>query len=230
MGLAVAVGRLADLNVHDPEGAEWLRESLSKVNEVLAEKGLPQHKEPEQLPSMQSRTAIATYSYSFLHHLRRFYARATNAPDWIPTPTPEGEDPAQDPVLDEEMYMMSSHLLCHSDCEGFYLPIKFDEVIVDREGWRGDLAISNRGVDEKNQGRVFGGLLGSSYRLMDKLLSITPKLGIELDRGRLTDAQAQRIDEDSQSNKGLWIEKTVWLSLFEAARLSIEFKTAICFT
>jgi hypothetical protein len=27
----------------------------------------------------------------------------------------------------------------------------------------------------------------------------------------------------------LWIEEMVWLSLFEAARLSVEYKTAICF-
>ena len=41
MGLAVEVGMLADLMVHDTEGAEWLRESFAKVNEVLAENNLP---------------------------------------------------------------------------------------------------------------------------------------------------------------------------------------------
>ena len=41
--------------------------------------------------------------------------------------------------------MFDSHLLCHSDCEGFYLPIDFADVI----------------VDAKNQMRIAGGLLGS---------------------------------------------------------------------
>lgn len=213
MGLAVEIGMLADLIANDPEGADWTRESLAKVNEVLAENNLPQHNEPEQLPTMHNRAGILSYPYSFLHHLRRVYARATNDPDWTPTPTPEGEDPAEDSVLDKEMDMMSSHLLCHSDAEGYYLPIDFNDVI----------------IDEKNQDRIPGGLLGSSCRLLEELIRIAPKLGITLDGGQLSDAEADKINKDFESEEGLWIEKIVWISLFEAARLSIEHKTAICF-
>ena len=60
-------------------------------------------------------------------------------------------------------------------------------------------------------------------------MRIAPKLGIALDDGQLSDAEADKINKDSESEEGLWIEKTVWISLFEAARLSIEHKTAVCF-
>ena len=214
MGLAVETGMLADLIENDAEGAEWLHESFAKVNEVLAENGLPTHEEPEQLPAMESRAGIGSYPYSFLHYLRRFFARATGDPDWTPTPVRDGEDPAEDPVLDQEMSMMSSHLLCHSDCEGFYLPLDFEEVI----------------FDDADEDRIPGAMLGSSFRLMDELLEVAPKLGIRLDNGRLADAEADRINAAYEAEEEFRIEKTVWISLFEAARLSIEYKTAICFT
>jgi hypothetical protein len=211
MGLAIQVGMLAYFNENDPEGADWLRESIDLVNEVLGENGLPTHLEPEIL-NISSRTSWG-FSYSWIHHLRRFYARSIDDPDWIPTPTPSDEDPADDDVLDNEMYMFDSHLICHSDSQGFYLPIDFDEII----------------VDDKKQERIVAGFLCSSYRLRDELVAIAPKLGIILEDKHLTEAEATKIAKDSQSQQGLWIEKIVWISLFEATRLSIEHKTAICF-
>src|SRR5262245_39591045 len=124
MGLAVAVGELADLLIHDEEGAEWLRASLAKVNAVLAEKNLPLHNEPEKLPKFDDdRTVLGGFPYSFLHYLRRAYAHWKQNPGKPITPCTPGEDPAADQAVDEESCMMDSHLLCHSDCEGFYVPI-----------------------------------------------------------------------------------------------------------
>jgi hypothetical protein len=51
-------------------------------------------------------------------------------------------------VVEKETYMQESHLLCHSDCAGYYLPIDFDDIIVDNKG--------------KN--RIAGDILCSSYR------------------------------------------------------------------
>jgi hypothetical protein len=218
MGLSISVGTL-DYFAEDLEDAEWFLEEIAQVNEVLAEQGFPQHKEPEKLPPMHDRSKLHGFSYSYLHHLRRIYARTIDNPNWIPTPTPKDERAADDDVVDEQMYMFDSHLLCHSDCAGFYLPIEFEEVIFDTGD--GD--------------RIPGGMLGSSYGLMKELIFIAPKLGIQLDNGHLSDAEAIRIgiaiqeEEEDESQTGLWIEKIVWLSLFEAARLSIQYKTAICF-
>jgi hypothetical protein len=214
MGVGVSVFELADLMVNDTEGAKWFRESLAKVNEVLAENGLPLHVEPEKLPPMRRRSACNYFPYSYIHHLRRAYAHIINKPNWTATPMPEGEDPTKDPVLDKELYVGLSHLLCHSDCEGIYLPIEFDEPI----------------VDDKKLNRIPGGLMGSSYRLLDELNVIAPKLGIRLEGGHLSDSEADKINHESDSQKGLYIEKIVWISLFEAARLSIEYKTAIYFS
>lgn len=220
MGLSISVGTLDYCVEEDPEGAEWFLEEIAEVNEVLAEQGFPQHHEPERLPPMQNRSKLNGFSYSYLHHLRRIYARTIDNPDWIPTPTPRDESAAEDDAVEEQTYMINSHLLCHSDCGGFYLPIEFEEVI----------------FDTGDGNRIPGDMLGSSYRLMEELVFIAPKLGIQLDSGNLSDAEVIKIEiaiqkeEEDESQAGLWIEKIVWLSLFEAARLSIEYKTAICFS
>ncbi len=214
MGLAVEIGVLADLAINDPEGAGWFSDSFKGVNEVLAENDLPEHIEPKELPELKRRSALNSFPYSFIHHLRRVYARVVNDLDWIPVEVSDGEDPARDPFVEEESMMFSSHLLCHSDAEGFYLPIDFDEVL----------------IDETDQQRIPGGLVGSSYRLRDELTEIAPKLDIKLNGNQLSDDEAKKLNELIGSEENLHIEKLVWITLFEAARLSIEFKTAICFS
>jgi hypothetical protein len=213
MGLNISVGMLADLIENDEAGANWLSATLRGVNEVLAEHDRPTYEEPEQVPPLISRAQSLNYSYSFLHYLRRFYANVIHNPKWIPTVTSDGESATDDPVLAEEMYMMSSHLLCHSDSDGFYLPIDFDDIMID-----------DTGAD-----RIPGGILGSSYKLMRELIEIAPSLGIKLRGGNLSDDEATRINTIADSEQGFWIEHLVWISLFEAARLSIEHGSAIVF-
>jgi hypothetical protein len=106
---------------------------------------------------------------------------------------------------------MRSHLLCHSDAEGFYFPIDFDDVIFDEDG------------------SLPGGMLGSTQRLMQELITLAPYLGIKLQNGELSDSAAARLNEGSEAAGPLWIEKCVWLSIFEAARLSLKHKAAIWF-
>jgi hypothetical protein len=214
MGLSVVVGMLAELIEDDGEGAEWLRESFANVNDVLAEHGLPPHLEPEELVLTDDRSIISSFPYSFLHYLRRAYARWKREPHLPATACGPDEDPSSDPAIDEESSMFESHLLCHSDCEGFYLPIRFEEVLVDDAG--GD--------------RIPGGLLGSSFMLLDELTSMAPCLGIALLSGELADSEAETIGAKVQEESDLWIELGVWLTLNEAARLSIKHNSAICFS
>lgn len=211
MGLAVEVGMLSDLIQNDPDGADWLRDSFSSVNAVLAEHNLPPHREPESLPSLDSRASILSYPYSFLHHLRRVVAHAADKPGWVAKPFPDGDDPSADPVVERHSAYLESHLLCHSDCEGFYLPIEFKEPIGD------------------DQDRIPGGILGSTFMLREELVAVAPALGIRLENGQLRDHEADRLNREIEAESALWIEKAVWLSLFEAARLSIDHKTAVCF-
>jgi hypothetical protein len=212
MGLSVQVGLLAGLLDSDPEGAEWFKEELARINRLLGDNGLPLHMEPRELPQLASRSALDSYPYSFLHYLRRVAARRLEDPDWEATPLPEGEDPSEDPAIDEELGLMRSHLICHSDAEGYYVPIDFDEVLFDDS--------------EEIAG---GGLVGSSQRLLAELQAVAPALGIALEEGRLTDEEAERISEEVHEEGELWIEKGVWLDLFEAARLSLQHGSVIVF-
>ena len=211
MSLAIEVGMLAYLIQNDEEGAEFFRESLDGVNVVLAENNLPPHVEPEVLELSRNRAWLLSYSYSYLHHLRRFAAHAVAKPNWKPRPCPPGENPAKDPVVDDESSMFRSHLLCHSDCEGFYVPIDFNDPLF------------------ADEGQIPGGMLGSSQALMRELVAVAPVLGIELDGEQLSDTEADRINNVVGKEGPFGIELAVWISLFEAARLSIQHRTAICF-
>jgi hypothetical protein len=136
---------------------------------------------------------------------------ARQNPSWIAEPLPAGAKPADDQILQGEYRRQASHLLTHSDAEGFYLPIDFKDVLFDRgEG-------------------VPGEMIGSSNRLVEELVFVAPALGIELHGSELSDQQAEEINSLLEARTGLFIEKIAWLSLFEAARLSIEHKTAIVF-
>jgi hypothetical protein len=211
MSLSIGTGVLPDLLAHDPDGARWVAQELEKVNAVLLERGLPEHHEPVEGLVDDSRAPVFSFPYAFVHHLRRATAYALRDPQWRATPLPVEADPTTDPVVDDEYSRLRSHILCHSDAEGFYLPIDFSEVIF---------------ADEE---QVLGGMLGSSYRLRDELVQVAPALGIALDEGRLDDAEVERLSTLIAEEQGLWVEWMVWLGLFEAARISIRHKTAICF-
>ena len=209
MGLSITVGILADLAMNDPEAVEELTPDFEIINRVLRLNRLPEHREPTTLPMLGDRSGVTGLPYSFLHRLRRFYARRIIRPDRLPPPVAEGESPAHDPVLDE-VGSPKHHLLWHSDCEGYYLPIDFSNVLEDA--------------------RLPGAGIGSSVRLLEELKLIASPLGIMLQDGTLSDSDASLIAEADEDNGGpYWIERLVWLALFEAARLSIEHHAAIHF-
>jgi hypothetical protein len=211
MGLSVSVGLLAFLNKEDPEGAEGLREDLAHVNRVLRENGLAEHVEPEKLPELKDRAGLHGFPYSWLHYLRRAVAYARQAPKEF-GPLPEGEDAAEDDRIDRELSVfMDSHLICHSDCEGFYVPIDFPEPLDDDEG------------------QLPGGILGSSQQALAEVIGAAPLLGIELKKGKPTKMVIDTIREEEDDSHPLWLERKVWLCMYEKFRLSIEHKTAVVF-
>lgn len=212
MGLAVSIGVLAEILEEDPEGAEWFETSLAAANKLLVQAGMPAHVEPRSLQLPDGRAPIGSYPYSFMHYLRRVYAHRCAEPEWMAAPLSDEDDPTDDPVLEAEGDMLRSHLLCHSDAEGFYLPVDFEDVYF---------------ADEDSD--LPGGMLGSSFRLMDELIVAAPALGIRLTDGHLSDDEAERIGELACSDEGMCREYCSWISLYEAARLSIAFKTAIVF-
>jgi hypothetical protein len=129
MGLGVSVGTLAWLKTADTEGYEWHSKQLAVVNTVLTANNLAPHHEPDELPELQSHASLDGFPYSFLHYLRRIYANVSQNPQWVPVELTDGQDPSADPAIDRELFVrMSSHLVCHSDAEGYYVPIDFADV------------------------------------------------------------------------------------------------------
>lgn len=213
MGLAIGVGMLAEYDRTDSDAARRMRRDLDEINASLDEHDLPRHREPTDFDTPpRLRASMTSFPYSWLHYLRRFAAHVMRDPKWVPYPVEPDEDPASDPVLHQMYGRMSSHLLCHSDSEGYYVPVEFDDLLVDSDG------------------ELPGGVVGSSYRLRDELLSLTDQLEIGVDdRGQLSDDRVDELSRQRPSNVPFARERLVWLALFEAARASLEHDTTIVF-
>lgn len=65
-------------------------------------------------------------------------------------------------------------------------------------------------VDDRELDRIPGGILGYSYRLRSELIEIAPKLGIQLSGDLLYPVEAARVEAQAESERGLWLEQTVW--------------------
>ena len=124
-------------------------------------------------------------------------------------PLSPDDDGGDDSLIAPLTNRLTSHLLCHSDAEGMYVPIDFERVLVDES--------------------LPGGYLGSTQRLMRELITVAPHLDITLVGDELPDAEADAINEELHSQPPFFRERTVWLSLYEAARLSLEHGAAIAF-
>lgn len=212
MGLAVSVGYLADMKQHDEEGYEWAKKTFAEVNEVLESEGLQGWEEPEEIPGLRMRPHVGSFPYGCLHHLRRAYAYATEYPDDEVKPTGEdGYTDEDDSIVQDAMTLFSSHLLCHSDCEGLYVPVEFPNPIFSDD--------------------VPGAMLGSSHALLDELREVAPHIGIRLEEGELPDAEAKRLYDATRDGSHPWDrEYMVFLTLWETASASVRHATAIVFS
>ncbi len=210
MSLAICVGVLAVDNP-DPEAVVYHRKQFHHVNRVLAENGLPPHVEPEILPDFPYRGQLISFPYAWTPYLHRAVAFARQAPDQF-CPVREGENPYKDKRVDAELYTFAeSHLICHSDTEGYFVPIDFPDIIADQAG------------------ELHGRILGSSQRALADLVKVAPLLGIALEGQNLLDEVAWAIAKEPDESHPYWIERKVWLSMFEAFRLSVEHGCAVVY-
>ena len=201
----------AALQHDDAEQVEWLHAEFATINELLADASYDAHVEPHEVPTLIRRDSLHGMPYSWLHFLRRVYAHTLCSDDFRAEPLAEDEDPTDDPVLEEEGSSFESHLLTHSDAEGYYVPVDFYEVLFDASG------------------KLPGSMLGSSQCLQQELIDMAPALGIQLSaEGELDDAEAARLAAVDDS-EGLYRELLTWLCLYEASRESIAHGVAIRF-
>jgi hypothetical protein len=212
MGLAISVGVLACGPDADPEAVASGRKAFRQINRLLAANGLPPHEEPESLPTLPHRGQCPSFPYAWTPYLYRAVAFARQAPDQF-CPVRTGENPYKDKLVDAELYTFAeSHLICHSDTEGYFVPIDFPDPLYD-----------NR------PGGLVGRVLGSSQQALRELVLTAPLLGIRLRGQNLSDKGARGIAKEPDESHPYWIERKVWLSLFEAFRLSVEYKCAVVY-
>lgn len=199
---------LADYSANDEEGAEWFRRSLTELDEVLVANGLPTHHEPPsfEVPLFQLQRACASFPYSFLHYLRRAFAHVREG---LAVPEDDALRPEHDRVVEDASTMFDSHLLCHSDAEGYYVPIDFPEPIF--------------------EDALPGGMLGSSQALLRELVEVAPALGLRLGPDAQPTLECEAELRAIADSGPLWRERLVWYALFEAATLSVRYGTLIVF-
>jgi hypothetical protein len=221
MGLYVAVGYLDEMKACDSEGYEWAQKEFEQLYRYLKTEGYSDWREPEQLPALGLRSHVSSFPYHTIHYLRRVYAlwsRLDDKSDPQSTIVPMTESETiddYDMLIEDETSILMSHLLCHSDTSGWYVPIDFSSPLFAPESF-------------KIHG---GGMVGSSHALLRELCRIAPALGIRLEDGILSDEEATRVYQECVSAHQPWsIEYTAWLALFEKARVSILFGTAIRFS
>ena len=205
MGLAVSVGDYS-VALREGDDTEWMDEQFALVNSVLMRNGLPQHHEPSTVPEVNYSSCIG-FPYSFLHYLRRIYARSRLGKSAEPV---SGDDITAEDEKDIEQVseLADSHLLYHSDCEGLYLPMELKVPLVDDD--------------------LPGGALGSTQGLLKELEAIASLIDIEFVDGAPTEASLESLAEFNEDHP-YHIERVVWHSLFENCQLSMKFGAAIVF-
>ena len=216
MGIGVTVGILADMlrlrTVGEEEAYDDYLEDFRKINRALAKFGLPAHHEPEDI-EVWSRDLFSAYG---LHALRRLAAHWDRLGK-LPLPCEVGQE--VDEVLQaycdtaEERPGNFDHLIMHSDCDGYYLPADFPNVLYDSE----DLEIPYH-------------MLGSSCRLLGECRRMAQELGIPagLSAGNiLRHKPALDARVGSERWETYYAESYVCVSLMEASEQSIRMGAAI---
>ncbi|MEV0398161.1 hypothetical protein [Polymorphospora rubra] len=208
MGLGISIGNPC-LGL-DPEGAEHYREQFARLRRELAEHGHDWSAPDGPAPAGTARPYVGSFPYGYLHRLRRVYALQHERQPVTPVTGPDDLEDAQEHV-EEATFMLGSHLLCHSDATGFYVPVP-----------SGDPLFLSDAIDG-------AGMVGSSQGLLGELAGIAPLVGIRLEAdGTLSDAEAARLFDDRDDP--FEIEQMVWLTLHESCRVSVASGHAIVFT
>ncbi|GLX02771.1 hypothetical protein [Microtetraspora sp. NBRC 16547] len=202
----------------DEEGIAYYRAEMNRLSAALMQEGVtwrhpeePAWRGPESTPPFM-RSHAASFSYGYLHYLRRVFALMRREEPVTPISSQE-ELSRDDYKVKDETLDLYSHLLCHSDCDGYYVPVDFYDPLFLPD----DAGISG------------GGMVGSSHRLLAELRECAPVIGIQIEEdGSLSDAEASRVftlPEDAPFE----VESVVWLALHEACRASIATGCAVNF-
>lgn len=127
MGLSLSVGMLHTMAESDQEGLRYHREAFARLHDALAAEGID-WREPEPSESAGTPRHYAGFPARHLTHLRRSYVLHRWEEPVTPALTCDPAQYARDlRWIEDETSMLSSHLLCHSDSAGYYVPVDFDD-------------------------------------------------------------------------------------------------------
>jgi len=167
--------------------------------------GQAKHTEPSEIPEIELRS-IGSFPYSYLHYLRRVFA--LDKIGKAITPLSGDLKPEDDELIREAYQSLDSHLLCHADDEGYYVPVEFNDVIFDEA--------------------VPGGMLGSSQKLLSEIISIAQHIDVDVNGQDISTTTKEALAKADESHQ-FSIERTVWFNLFENCKISLEHNTVISF-
>lgn len=238
MGLNIRVGVLA--TNEDEDDTDYFVEQLQLVNEVLADNGLAEFREPTKVPADK----LCDYDlgpYSWLHQLRRFAAHMDLRGE---LPEPGDEHAAEDPVLvryftlakrqnrpepgfvrrgvgaskptdETEPKLTFDHLILHSDAEGYYVPIAFPKVLY------------------PSKDDIAGAMIGSSHGLAEECRRIARALEIPAHLHPDSNELLQATDTQGKG-EAMWqkyaIESFTCVRLLHAAEASVAAQSAVVFS
>ncbi|MFJ9434831.1 hypothetical protein ACIRQY_35020 [Streptomyces sp. NPDC101490] len=215
MGLNIVVGALVDAD--DEEYTEMVRADFVAIGELLERAGAQQWTEPDL--DDEDGAEFDAWGYSGLHTVRRLAVHLA-ASGRLPEPFDRTQRATGDPLLSEVYKALPSdppgpfdHLVHHSDCEGYYVPVDFAQVIVDS--------------------MAPGGYLGSSVRLLGETRRLAEALGLPEDLDPHSEGVSDAADAEDPAAAG-WrryrVESYVCFRLLHAAKLSVSTGAAIAFS
>lgn len=215
MGLNIVVGALVD--AEDDDYTEMVRADFVAIGELLERAGARQWTEPDL--DEEAGAEFETWGYSGLHTVRRLAVHLA-ADGRLPEPLDRTQRATDDPLLSKVYEALPGdppgpfdHLVHHSDCEGYYVPVDFAHVIVSK--------------------KTPGGYLGSSVRLLAETRRLAEALGLPEDLDPDSEEVSDAVDAEDPAAEG-WqryrVESYVCLQLLRAAKLSVSTGAAIAFT
>jgi hypothetical protein len=160
------------------------------------------------------------YGYSGLHYLRRIAAHLASGNGL----SPPGDDKASDDPILRGLYAQFrnpsrskqfQHLIHHSDADGFYLPLAFQDVILPSPALR-----------------VAGEMLGSSVALLEECSELAKTLELPLDLDPESDEVQNAADWQGQGDtkwQHYGVESLTCLALYRACQVSLGSGYAIVF-
>lgn len=216
------------------DAAQEYLERMDDINCVLCSAGLEAIAEPDYViewsAADEERKFKQKLPVSYVKNLTRACGQvrlaATKGTDMTSfVLTPRDKENGSSIKPDEELKAMkemealqTSHVVTHSESQGVYIPLEM-KMPLQCEKTHPHL-------------KILGGTVGSSYALLDELIEVAPYLGIHLSEdGSLPASEAARLFDISEKAEGdFGQEMTAWLSLHEAAELSIVYGTSVVFT